>query len=50
MRSRTAMIENIRLRVSADEKNALRIAASRRGLTLSEYVREAAASAGREAA
>lgn len=42
MRSRTAMIDNIRLRVSAEEKAALRIAASRRGLSLSEYIRERA--------
>ncbi|MER9159091.1 DUF1778 domain-containing protein [Mesorhizobium sp. M0778] len=41
MRLSAAMIENIRLRVSPEEKQALRLAAKRRGLTLSEYVRAA---------
>ncbi|WP_202297435.1 plasmid mobilization protein [Mesorhizobium sp. 131-2-1] len=36
------MAENIRLRVSPEEKRMLRIAAMRRGVTLSEYVRQAA--------
>ncbi|MER9412890.1 hypothetical protein [Mesorhizobium sp. M0589] len=35
------MIENIRLRVSPEEKAELRAAAVDRGLTLSEYIREA---------
>ena len=45
MRLSAAMIENIRLRVSPEEKRSLRAAASRRGLSLSEYVRETATSA-----
>lgn len=47
---RIAMIENIRLRVSIEEKAALRIAASRRGLTLSEYIRETVANVAQRAA
>lgn len=45
MRNRVAMIDNIRLRISADEKRALSHAAERRGLTLSQYIRELAISA-----
>ncbi|WP_413468652.1 plasmid mobilization protein [Mesorhizobium muleiense] len=44
------MIENIRLRVTPEEKSALRAAAMRRGLTLSEYIREAASQASQRAA
>ena len=50
MRLSAAMIDNIRLRVSPDEKLSLRTAAARRGLTLSEYVREVATEAARRAA
>ncbi|WP_192182205.1 plasmid mobilization protein [Mesorhizobium amorphae] len=50
MRLSAAMIENIRLRVSPEEKHALRAAAMRRGLTLSEYIREAASQACQRAA
>jgi uncharacterized protein (DUF1778 family) len=42
MRLSAAMVENIRLRVSPEEKQALRLAAMRRGLSLSEYIRVAA--------
>ena len=45
MRLNVAMIENIRVRVSPEEKNALRTAARKRGLTLSEFVRETATEA-----
>lgn len=45
MRTRVAMIDNIRLRISADEKRTLASAAERRGLTLSEFIREQAISA-----
>jgi uncharacterized protein (DUF1778 family) len=45
MRSRIAMIDNIRLRISADEKRALARAAERHGLTLSQFIREQAISA-----
>lgn len=50
MRLSAAMIENIRLRVSPDEKSALRAAATRRGLTLSEYIREAVTEASQRVA
>lgn len=50
MRLSAAMIENIRLRVTPEEKSALRAAAMRRGLTLSEYIREAASQASHRAA
>lgn len=50
MRLSAAMIESIRLRVSPQEKHALRAAAIRRGLTLSEYIREAVTEATRRAA
>jgi uncharacterized protein (DUF1778 family) len=40
MRLRAAMIGTIRLRISTEEKNALCMAASKRGITLSEYIRE----------
>ncbi|PAP96637.1 plasmid mobilization protein [Mesorhizobium wenxiniae] len=50
MRLSAAMIENIRLRVSPEEKHALRAAALKRGLTLSEYIREAATEASQRAA
>ena len=42
MRPQPAMIENIRLRVSVEEKAALRNAARRRGITVSEYIRDVA--------
>ncbi len=45
MRTRDAMIDNIRLRISADEKRTLASAAERRGLTLSQFIREQAISA-----
>lgn len=45
MRLSPAMIGNIRLRVSPEEKRALRTAAARRGLTLSEYIRKTATEA-----
>ncbi|MEZ5782743.1 MAG: DUF1778 domain-containing protein [Rhizobiaceae bacterium] len=41
MRS-AAMIDNIRLRISADEKQLLTRAASSRGVTLSEFIRDIA--------
>ena len=50
MRLSAAMIDNIRLRVSPEEKHALRVAAIKRGLTLSEYIREAATDAARRIA
>jgi uncharacterized protein (DUF1778 family) len=50
MRLSAAMIDNIRVRVSSEEKHALRAAAMKRGLTLSEYIREAAADAARRIA
>ena len=50
MRLSAAMIENIRLRISLEEKRALRNAATKRGLTLSEYIREAATDAARRVA
>ncbi len=49
MRLSAAMIENIRLRVSPEEKRSLRAAAMKRGLTLSEYIREVATDAARRA-
>jgi uncharacterized protein (DUF1778 family) len=49
MRLSAAMIENIRLRVSPEEKRSLRAAAMKRGLTLSEYVRESAVGAAQRA-
>ncbi|MGX5806203.1 plasmid mobilization protein [Bradyrhizobium sp. Arg314] len=45
MRLRVSMIENIRVRVTPQEKLALRTAARKRGLTLSEFVRETATEA-----
>lgn len=45
MRLRSAMVENIRLRVSVEEKDKLRIAAACKGLTLSEYMRHVATEA-----
>jgi uncharacterized protein (DUF1778 family) len=50
MRLATAMIENIKLRVSPEEKQSLRVAAMKRGLTLSEYIRETATEAARRIA
>jgi uncharacterized protein (DUF1778 family) len=50
MRLSAAMIDNIRLRVSPEEKHVLRVAAIKRGLTLSEYIREAATDAARRIA
>lgn len=50
MRLATAMIENIKLRVSPEEKQSLRVAATQRGLTLSEYVREVATEAAQRVA
>ncbi|RWO25795.1 MAG: DUF1778 domain-containing protein [Mesorhizobium sp.] len=50
MRLSAAMIENIRLRVTQEEKSALRAAAMTRGLTLSEYIREAASQGSQRAA
>lgn len=50
MRFSAAMLDNIRLRISDDEKRALLAAAAKRGLTLSEYIREAATDAARRIA
>lgn len=50
MRLRAAMIENIRTRVSIEEKRVMQEAACRRGLTLSEFIRETAAEAARRVA
>lgn len=50
MRLSAAMLDNIRLRISDDEKRTLLAAAARRGLTLSEYIREAATDAARRIA
>jgi uncharacterized protein (DUF1778 family) len=50
MRLATAMIEDIKVRVSPEEKLSLRAAASRRGMTLSEYIRDAATEAARRIA
>ncbi|MER9658564.1 DUF1778 domain-containing protein [Mesorhizobium sp. M0159] len=43
MRLRVAMAENIKLRVSPEEKRALRAAAMQRGLSLSGFIRQVAA-------
>ncbi|MER8831530.1 DUF1778 domain-containing protein [Mesorhizobium sp. M0909] len=37
------MAENIKLRVSPEEKRALRAAAMQRGLSLSDFIRQVAA-------
>lgn len=50
MRLAAAMIENIKLRVSPEEKQSLRTAAMKRGVTLSEYVRKAATKAAQKVA
>jgi uncharacterized protein (DUF1778 family) len=50
MRLSAAMIDTIRIRVSPEEKRALRAAAIKRGLTLSEYIREAATGVARRIA
>ncbi|RLP26008.1 DUF1778 domain-containing protein [Mesorhizobium sp. YM1C-6-2] len=50
MRLATAMIEDIKVRVSAEQKRALRAAAVKQGLTLSQYVREVATKAAARAA
>ena len=50
MRLSPAMIDNIRLRISHDEKRTLLQAAAKRGLTLSEYIRETATEAARRVA
>ncbi|MBN9244235.1 MAG: DUF1778 domain-containing protein [Mesorhizobium sp.] len=50
MRLSAAMLDNIRLRISDDEKRTLLAAAAKRGLTLSEYIREAATDAARRIA
>ena len=42
MRLRAAMVENIRLRVSPEEKRALSAAAMQRGLSLSDLIRQLA--------
>lgn len=42
MRLRVAMAENIKLRVSPEEKRALRNAAMQRGLSLSDFIRSIA--------
>lgn len=42
MRLRVAMAENIKLRVSPEEKRALRAAARQRGLSLSDFIRHLA--------
>jgi uncharacterized protein (DUF1778 family) len=42
---RAAMIEDLKLRLSAEEKAAFAVAAKRRGQSLSAFVREAAARA-----
>ena len=50
MRLSAAMLDNIRLRISDDEKRMLLAAAAKRGLTLSEYIREAVTDAARRIA
>lgn len=50
MRLSAAMLDNIRLRISDDEKRTILAAAAKRGLTLSEYIREAAVDAARRIA
>ncbi len=50
MRLATAMIEDIKVRVSPEEKHALRAAAIKHGLSLSAYVREVATEAARRVA
>ena len=40
-----AMVENIRLRVSFEQKRSITVAARRRGLTVSEFLRELASKA-----
>lgn len=50
MRLATAMIEDIKVRISPEEKQSLRTAAKRRGITLSEFVREVATHAARRTA
>jgi uncharacterized protein (DUF1778 family) len=50
MRLSAAMLDNIRLRISDDEKRTILAAAAKRGLTLSEYIREAATDAARRIA
>lgn len=50
MRLATAMIEDIKVRVSPEEKHALRAAAMKRGMTLSAYVRDVATEAARRIA
>lgn len=50
MRLATAMIEDIKVRVSPEEKITLRTAAMKRGQSLSAYVREVATEAARRIA
>ncbi len=50
MRLATAMIEDIKVRVSPDEKLTLRAAAMKLGMSLSAYVREVATEAARRVA
>ncbi len=50
MRLSAAMVDNIRFRISEDEKRTLLQAAAKRGVTLSEYIRETASEAARRLA
>jgi hypothetical protein len=50
MRLAIAMIEDIKVRVSPEEKHTLRTAAMKRGVTLSEYIRDVATEAARRIA
>jgi len=50
MRLRAAMIANIRLRISKEDKDVLQAAARRRGMTLSDLLRETAVKAAQGAA
>lgn len=50
IRFSSAMTDNIRIRISDAEKRTLLAAAAKRGLTLSEYIRDAATDAARSIA
>lgn len=47
MRQTAAMTDMVKARVSTPEKQSLRVAARRRGLTVSEFIRQAAIGASR---
>lgn len=47
MRPSAAMIANIRLRISEEDRNILQAAARRRGMTLSDFLRKTAVTAAR---